>query len=131
MLERLDIGVGRPVSYTEGAYIGDAMKAILTFLAFVLAASGALSQAAAPPVGMWVHTSGRAFLSIDASGYCHYQDPGLEYGGGCSWNAGSAGGILTVMNAAAVPGPQPIYLNILWVDQGTISVFGDIFRLQQ
>ena len=94
-----------------------------------LSTLSALAQSA-PPVGVWVHVSGNAFLTVDQSGYCHYQDPGLEYGGQCGWNADNSGGILTVMNAAAVPGPQPIYLNIIWVDDATISVFGDIFKRQ-
>jgi len=92
-----------------------------------LAATPALAQSA-PPVGFWTTADGSEQLLITQSGQCSLAD---RYGrpttsGSCSWNASYAGGILTIMSAQLYR-PAPIYFNVIWVNQNTIRVEGDVF----
>jgi hypothetical protein len=45
--------------------------------------------------------------------------------GSCSWNA-TYGGILTIMSDQLYR-PGPVYFNVVWVDNTTIKVEGDVF----
>jgi hypothetical protein len=46
--------------------------------------------------------------------------------GVCDWNANSTGGVLTLIYSSPV-GPQHVYYNVTYVNEDTISVYGDIF----
>jgi hypothetical protein len=102
------------------------------FAAF-LGALATPAQAAAPmPIGYWVTDDGVQTLLIQQNLQCSLQNPSANWivGGSCSWNASSNGGILTIMNVNQYQ-PAPIYLNVIWIDEQTISVEGDVFHRQQ
>ncbi len=86
----------------------------------------AFAQAAAP-VGLWATADGGEQFIIEASGQCAFQSTtGTYIAGACSWNADSAGGILTIMEPMAL-GPAPIRFSVVWINQTTINVFGDTY----
>jgi hypothetical protein len=90
-------------------------------------ASAAHAQAG-PPIGLWSTADGSEQLSVTQNGLCSLAD---RYGrpttsGSCSWNASARGGILTVMSQQTYR-PAPIYFNVVWINQTTISVQGDVF----
>jgi hypothetical protein len=100
-------------------------------LAALLLPAAAQAQASPAPVGSWSTDDGSEELVITASGTCQFvghtpQGDSLTIGS-CSWNAGSAGGILTIMNTNQYQ-PAPVYFNIVWVDQNTIRVYGDVMH---
>jgi hypothetical protein len=102
-------------------------SAALAASTLTFAAAPALAQSA-PPVGFWTTQDGSEQLLITQSGQCSLAD---RYGrpttsGPCSWNASYAGGILTVMSQQLYR-PAPIYFNVIWVNQNTIKVEGDVF----
>jgi hypothetical protein len=45
------------------------------------------------------------------------------------WNPSSRGGILTIMSSQTYR-PAPVYFNVVWVNQSTITVEGDVFYRQ-
>jgi hypothetical protein len=102
-------------------------SAALAATMLIFAAAPALAQAA-PPVGFWVTRDGSEQLLITQNGQCSLADRNGRptTSGSCSWNSSSRGGILTIMSQQLYR-PAPIYFNVVWVDQNTISVEGDIF----
>ena len=97
---------------------------------FLALASSACAQAAVP-IGFWMTADGGERLLITPNGQCSLAD---RYGrpttsGACTWRSSSRGGILTVMSQQLYR-PAPIYFNVLWVNQNTITVEGDVFRRQ-
>ena len=101
-------------------------------VALSLAPAMAFAQQSPAPVGVWSTDDGSEQLIIGAAGTCQYT--GTVNGqvvsaaiGSCSWNAGSAGGILTIINTNAYQ-PAPVYYSIVWVDQNTIRVYGDVMH---
>ena len=89
--------------------------------------------AAAPaPIGYWTTDGNGETLLVQESGQCSLQtSTGYMMGGACSRNASSNGGILTVINVINQYQPAPIYFNIIWIDQQTITVEGDVFHRRQ
>ena len=90
-------------------------------------------HAAAPmPFGYWTTDDGGERLLIEQSFQCSFEFPRANsmVGGSCSWNASSNGGILTIINVNQYQ-PAPIYYNVIWVDEQTITVEGDVFHRRQ
>ena len=84
----------------------------------------ALAQAPAP-FGFWMTQSGETLL-ITQQGECSQGLNGsITVAGRCTWNSSSRGGILTIY------GNGPVYYNVVWVNQTTITVWGDVFTLRQ
>ena len=105
-------------------------KIFLTFLMAMTIIGIANAQSPAP-IGFWVTEDGSEQLLIGSNGYCKFyavnQQMTTKVWGECSWNASSNGGILTIMNQGNYI-PAPIYYNIIWVDQQTITVYGDVMH---
>ena len=102
------------------------MRAMISVFMLALAWVTPALAAAPPPVGYWTTQDGGEELYVWASGCRFAANGGTQVAGDCGWNASSAGGILTI----TYPGytaPGHVYFNIVYVDQNTISVFGDIF----
>jgi len=108
------------------ATIRDGGTGLFALLAAATAASAALAQSSPKPVGFWSTGSGNETLYVGGDGMCKFQAQGTLIVGKCSWNASSAGGILTIMNTNQFK-PAPIYENIVWVNATTIKVWGDVF----
>lgn len=110
------------------------MKIIASWLAAALAAltlaglaTAAHAQGAPPPIGVWSTADGSEQLTVTQTGACALAANGrIVTSGPCSWKASAQGGILTIMSAQLYK-PAPIYYNVVWINQNTISVFGDIF----
>ena len=96
----------------------------------IVLASGATAQAAMP-AGVWA-TVGNAETLVVQNGYCKLAGSGGQIGavGTCTWNATAQGGILTIISTLTYQ-PAPVYFNVLWIDQKTINVSGDVFHLVQ
>jgi hypothetical protein len=95
----------------------------------MLAASTGLAHASgsAAPVGFWSTGNGAEQLLISQSGCSLANGAGVPTTSGpCSWNASSRGGILTIMSSQTRR-PAPVYFNVVWVNQSTITVEGDVF----
>ncbi len=98
-----------------------------------LAASATAAPAPAPPpFGFWTTADGSEQLLITQSAQCSLADRNGRptTSGSCSWNASYAGGILTIMSSQLYK-PAPIYFNVIWVNQTTITVNGDTFYRRQ
>lgn len=91
-------------------------------------AAGAAHAQAAPPFGFWATADGSEQLMVTQSGMCSLADRNGRptTSGSCSWNATYAGGILTIMSSQLYR-PAPIYFSVIWVNQNTIKVQGDVF----
>lgn len=82
---------------------------------------------AAAPVGFWATANGSEQLLVSQSGCSLANGAGVPTTSGpCSWNPSSRGGILTIMSSQTRK-PAPVYFNVVWVNQSTISVEGDVF----
>ena len=94
----------------------------------LLAVSTGIAHAdAAAPVGFWATQDGSEQLLVSASGCSLANGAGVPTTSGpCSWNPSSRGGILTIMSSQTRT-PSPVYFNVIWVNQSTISVQGDVF----
>ena len=97
--------------------------------ALMLAPAAVHAQTSPMPYGAWSNADGSEQLVVTQGGTCQFTARSPAGAtlviGQCSWNAGSAGGILTIMNTNQYR-PAPVYFNIVWINQNTISVFGDI-----
>jgi hypothetical protein len=93
-----------------------------------MAGAASAQQPSPPPVGFWATADGSEQLLVTQSGACSLADrtgrPTTS--GSCSWNASYAGGILTVISSQLYQ-PAPVYFNVIWVNQNTIKVQGDVF----
>ena len=98
----------------------------------LLSGAGPAHAQAAPPIGFWVTQDGGERLLITAGGECSLADGNgrITTSGSCSWNSTSRGGILTIMSNQLYR-PAPIYFNVVWVNQGVITVQGDVFYRRQ
>jgi hypothetical protein len=95
------------------------------------AATGAQAQGAPAPIGFWATANGAEQLTITATGCSLANAQGQPVTSGpCSWNPSSTGGILTIMSSQTYK-PAPIYYNVVWVNQTTITVDGDVFTRRQ
>lgn len=98
----------------------------------LLAVSTGIAHAggAAAPVGFWITGNGSEQLLVSQSGCSLANAAGVPTTSGpCSWNASSNGGILTIISSQTRR-PAPVYFNVLWVNQSTITVEGDVFYRQ-
>ena len=102
------------------------MRAIVSLFILALAWATPAFAEAPPPLGYWATQDGSEELLVSASGCRFHAVQGTDVVGTCSWNATSGGGILTI-TYPGYTGPQHVYFNIVYVNQTTISVFGDIF----
>jgi hypothetical protein len=109
-------------------------RAVVTLCAAILLCCGLPLRAqggAPPPLGYWVTQGGAETLLVDASGNCKFAGVNgansLVILGACSWNPTSRGGILTIMNVYNYK-PAPIRYSVVWIDQQTITVDGDVFH---
>lgn len=89
------------------------------------APAGAQSPA---PLGHWRSRTSAAQLIVYQNGLCAFLGS-RPVQGNCTWSASSRGGILTLIYPMPLE-PGKIYFNIVWVDQATISVFGELFSRQ-
>ncbi|WP_152536115.1 hypothetical protein [Mesorhizobium loti] len=95
-----------------------------------MAASGlfvtsALAQSAPAPVGVWYSDAGETMVIGQT---CQIEANGTVGAiGQCSWEPSSNGGILTIMNVNAYQ-PAPVYFNIVWIDDSSFSISGDVFH---
>jgi hypothetical protein len=110
------------------------MKRIFTLLtsAFLIATLGSAVQAqSAPPIGFWVTADGGEKLLVEANAQCSFAATGAAtWGGGCTWQPSSRGGILSVWYST-IGGPAAVRWSVVWVNQTTITVDGDRFYRQQ
>jgi hypothetical protein len=89
----------------------------------------ALAQSSIP-FGFWTTTSGETLL-VTVNGECSQGLNGsITVAGRCTWNGSYRGGILTIY-ASGLPNLAPVYFNVVWVNQNTITVWGDVFTRQQ
>ena len=99
------------------------MIAALSLLGGVAAPAKAQSQA---PVGTWV-SQGNEVLIVTNNGLCWFGvGSQVTTSGSCGWRASARGGILTIISGQLYK-PAPIYFNVVWINQTTISVDDDIF----
>ena len=98
------------------------------FVIGALAVSTGVAHAdAAAPVGFWTTQNGSEQLLVSQSGCSLANAAGVPTTSGpCKWNPSSRGGILTVMSSQTYR-PAPVYFNVVWVNQSTITVEGDVF----
>ena len=94
------------------------------------AISSAAHAQSAPPFGYWTSADNGESLLVSESGYCEFKAGATQVVGACSWNGGNGGGILTIMNTNQFQ-PAAIPENIVWVNQTTITVWGDVFYRRQ
>jgi hypothetical protein len=77
------------------------------------------------PFGFWTTESGETLL-VTQSGSCSQGLNGsITVAGRCSWESSYGGGILTIYANG------PVYYNVVWVNQNTIRVWGDLFTRRQ
>jgi hypothetical protein len=99
--------------------------AMLAAWIFAAGASSAAAQAP-PPIGTWASNGGEV-LMVTQNGQCWFGvGSQVTTAGPCSWQASSAGGILTIISQQLYR-PAPVYFNVVWVNQSTISIQGDVF----
>ena len=105
--------------------------AALAGLAVAAAATAACAQSPVP-IGFWTTADGSEQLLITQSAQCSLADAQGRpvTSGPCSWNSSYGGGILTIMSSQTYT-PSPVYYNVVWVNQTTIKVEGDVFYKRQ
>ena len=110
------------------------MKRLLFILLTVLLANMLSEPAqaqAAVPVGFWVTADGGERLLVQSNAQCSFAATGAAaWGGSCTWDSTSRGGILSVWYGT-IAGPAAVRWSVVWVDQSTITVNGDVFHRQQ
>lgn len=89
-------------------------------------------QGAKLPEGLWVTKPPSEELYITASNcvFTAYNASGVmvqQIEGKCTWDASSAGGILTINNIHSYKS-APIRYSVVLVNATTITVFGDVFH---
>lgn len=95
--------------------------------------AGAAAAQAPPPIGTWVGTGG-GVLMVFPNATCGYIVPAARVQGRCEWMGNSTGGVLTIhylTPTVTQTFQNQLYFNISWVNQGTITVFGEVFRRRQ
>ncbi|HHY49561.1 MAG TPA: hypothetical protein GYA10_07425 [Alphaproteobacteria bacterium] len=104
---------------------------LATLLAFsALSSTPALAQAAAP-IGFWTTADDGERLMVQPNAQCSFfAVGGVQVAGDCTWDSTSRGGILSIWYPMPL-GPAAVRYNIVWIDDNTISVFGDIFYRRQ
>jgi hypothetical protein len=103
------------------------MTAALSALLAMCAMSPAFALAP-PPIGHWATSPATEELYVYQNGTCGFFFKGkLQVSGSCSWDASSAGGILTISYPMPLR-PGLVRYNIVWVNRTTIRVWGDVFH---
>ena len=109
------------------------MRTLLALLTFVFAAvvhTAATAQAPVP-IGYWTTADNGERLLIQQDTSCSFfAVGGTQVAGSCVWRSTSRGGILTLYYQTAM-GLAPIYWSVVWVDENTITVEGDVFYRRQ
>ncbi|HVY52542.1 MAG TPA: hypothetical protein VHA07_13400 [Devosia sp.] len=103
------------------------------YLALALAAAVATPASAqsAAPIGYWTTPDNGERLLIEANTDCSFfAVGGTQVAGRCVWQSTSRGGVLALYYQT-VMGLAPIYWNVLWVNDTTITVNGDVFYRRQ
>ena len=97
-------------------------------IALLAAGMTAISASANSPMptGLWVLGEGSFYISPSG---CKFETPVGVTVWPCSWKGTSRGGILTIMHNNGYE-PAPVYFNIVWINQRTISIYGDVFHLR-
>ena len=109
------------------------MRLTTALLALTLAAvpATAFAQAAPVPLGFWTTADGGERLLVQPGPFCSFvATAGTNVGGTCGWNPSSRGGILSIWYST-IGGPAQVQFNIVWINQTTISVWGDTFYRRQ
>ena len=109
------------------------MRLTTVLLAITLAAlpAAAFAQAAPVPLGYWTTADNSEQLLIQAGPFCSFvATAGTNVGGSCGWNPSARGGILSIWYST-IGGPAQVQFNIVWINQTTISVWGDVFYRRQ
>lgn len=89
-----------------------------------------LAQAAVP-IGYWTTDDNGERLLIQADTSCSFFAlGGTSAAGNCAWQSTSTGGVLALYYSTAM-GLAPIYWSVVWVDQRTITLNGDVFHRRQ
>jgi hypothetical protein len=89
--------------------------------------TGVAHAAASAPLGFWTTRDGSEQLLVSQSGCSLANAAGVPTTSGpCNWNPSSRGGILTIMSSQTRR-PAPVYFNVVWVNESTITVEGDVF----
>ena len=102
--------------------------AIACLLAALLGGSAPVLAQAPPPLGHWRSGTSTAQLYVYPNGNCAFLGT-RPVQGTCTWSGTSRGGILTLIYPMPLE-PGKIYFNVVWVNQTTISVFGELFYRQ-
>jgi hypothetical protein len=90
-----------------------------------MSVTSAHAQSAPAPVGVWYSEAGETMVIGQT---CQIEANGTVGAiGSCSWDPSSDGGILTIMNVNAYQ-PAPVYFNIVWIDDSSFSISGDVFH---
>jgi hypothetical protein len=107
-------------------------RSILVMFGLALAAAphGALAQAAVP-IGYWTTADNGERLLIEQSTRCSFfAVGGTNVAGNCVWQSTSHGGVLALYYQTMM-GLAPIYWSVVWVNETTITVNGDVFYRRQ
>ena len=89
-----------------------------------------LAQAYAP-IGYWTTADNGERLSVEANSQCSFEATGgAPFGGNCTWQSTSRGGILSIYYST-IGGPAAVRWSVVWVNQTTITVNGDVFYRRQ
>jgi hypothetical protein len=102
-----------------------ARRLVWSAVALAIGQATTAAAQAPPPIGHWASRTSAAQLLVYQNGACAFLGA-RPVQGNCTWNASSRGGILTLFYPMPLE-PGKIYFNIVWVDQATISVFGEFF----
>jgi hypothetical protein len=102
--------------------------AFALFVAGLGAASVSAGAQAAPPFGQWASRTSTARLYVQRNAWCAFVGT-TQVHGSCTWNATSRGGILTIYYPMPLE-PGKVYFDIVWVNQSTITVWGEYFYRQ-
>jgi len=107
-------------------------RSVLAILGLVLSATpqAAIAQAAVP-IGYWTTADNGERLLIEQSTNCSFfAVGGTNVAGNCVWQSTSRGGVLALYYQT-VMGLAPIYWSVVWVNDSTITVNGDVFYRRQ
>ena len=108
------------------------MRMVFAFLTICLMTlpSVAFAQAYAP-IGYWATADNGERLLVGADAQCSFAAVGADtFGGNCTWESTSTGGILSVWYST-IAGPAAVRWSVVWVNQTTITVNGDVFHKLQ
>ena len=101
---------------------GLAATAVLCFIA----STGVAFSQAPYPLGFWTTENGGEQLLVENAQCSFASVGGVQVVGDCTWDPTSRGGILAIWYPMPL-GPEAVRYNVVWIDDNTISVWGDIF----